>query len=849
MEERAAFIVRWEQHPAIPGEIHAIGIIDNGKDYVKALIRVVFQDYFYLLLEEPLDAKQLDSLRYQLRGEATFSYKMVKTLFGYQPEPEVPALLFLCNDAATLLKHKAIKSLGGKPEETTMFSRSRKLTAMKQMSQCCWVPLARSRVISEDSEERLSRNGNLEFKFDNWADFTSLPLDRIEHFAPPPGSLLKTLSFDIEAYKPSDRGGGMPDPAEPRNIVLCISCVVDYAGKRDHIFLTVSDVPDRSLLPEETIVKLFEHEKDMIYGFFEEIARINPIILMGFNTQSWDFRYLNERLTKVHKMKYPLSLGIYKTPPAIKMKYSFWSSEAFRDNDIAYPDIPGIVHLDLHKFYARTRPKMKHSLNFISQTYLGRGKYDMSQMRMAKAYESQDPQELSLLAQYNVNDSVLVADLYLKQKIFEEAAIEALTCETVIDDLYTKGMGIRAQNQLYKEAKLAGYVVTDTYGNDEDGKLIGAHVTEPEPGLYDDVAIFDVQSMYPSIVIMLNLCYSTYVRPDQLKHLEPDDYQTLTWETRVTSGKETRVEEHQVHFVTDDTDKKRVGVCKKLISDQIALRMKVKEWSKDATQDAAVRMIMKMVQKAIKMTSNSLIGLWGTSGKMSKLTFPACAGVVYTRARNTIVQVIKAVNEGFEPVIYSDTDSIMVKNMSSPDRRRELVTWLNKEYAPLTFEFENVGKLLILSAKNYIFKTDGDIKYVGVAFSKRNNCYFVVSTLKEIVDMIFRGESKDRILEYANHRNKEIQEEDPADLAMTATVTTAVNSLGNKLARKGIAAGNIILPGDVIEYIVLKETKKRQPLGERVISLENFMKDPTLQIDYSYYSEQFMTHVGRIMIF
>ncbi len=849
--DKMAFIVDWFQHPGYPDEVHAIALVDNGEEYIKALVRVVFPNYFYLLLEEEPDLKSIETLKHNLRGEASIGYKKVRTLFGYQPEPEVPALLVKCNDPSAIIKNRAFKAFGGIPAEQSVVTRSRKLTTLKNMPLCCWISLAGSKVIGEDSPQRASKNGLQEFRFEDWNNLSALPLDRKETFAPPPGSLIKSFSFDIEVYKSSERGG-MPDAEEDDNVVLCISYVVqDGERGRYHYFLSIFDVPDKSILPPETVVKVYSSEKAMIIDFFEDIAKIDPTVIIGFNIHSWDFDYLHKRLVK-HRVKFPLSLGVYKVPVPVKMHTAPGFDFTSYGSNIVFPSIKGIISIDLHKFFLKSRPKLKkHSLEYISRTFLGTGKHDMSQTRMALAYESKEPRELSLLAQYNVNDSVLVTDLFLKQNVFEEIAIEAIVSETLIEDLYTKGETTRAINQLYRFAKADGYVVTEVNAPDNVDKLKGGLVTEPRPGLYDDTAIFDIQSMYPSIMIIFNLCYSTYIRPDQLKLFKEGEYITLPWESSISQGGKGEVNE--VHFVTDQL---RVGVCKKMLSNRIALRNKIKEWVKEE-EDKTRAAILNMIQKAVKLSSNSLIGLMAVSVKFSsKLAFHACAGAVYTKGRETISRVIEGAgahvtNPPHGPVVYSDTDSIMIAGMGSLDARKQMLEWLNKNYAPFVFEFENVGRILIISSKNYIMRTDkGETRYVGVSFSKRGSCSFIADTMKEIVEMIMNGETKIRIMSYVKHRIEELPEESPDDLALTAPVGESERSLGRQIAKRLNANGASFQIGDTIDYVVLKGTKKIQPISQRVVSVDEFLANPEMyKIDYDYYSEHLTSGVDRLMVF
>lgn len=891
------FIVDWFQHSTHPQEVHALAVQldDTTGLYGKVVLRVDFPDFAYILFAEDPEPAMIDRARKAVSKPpigATIQLTKVKTIAGYQAEATVPALAIKAADLSLVFKTPEIKALAGYVEEHTVVSRSRKLTAFRGMAQCCWVPLAGFEVVAEGSPQRVTKTGIKEYKVPNWEKLSGMPLDTRAAFTPPPGSAVKVLSFDIEVYKPSQRRGGMPDPTDRANFVLCISVIVHQesllaargSGRREITLHTVFDVMKREeYLPPGTVVYRYATEYEMIRGFWDQIASDDPLLILGFNVQSWDYRYIHERM-KLHGITYPSSLSIYNRPAAkIELRRSHWSSDAFKHNDLLWPDIPGVVTLDLHKFYVRSRPQLrKHSLDFISRYYLGRGKYPVSQERMVRAYESQDSHELSAMAQYNVEDSMLVLDLFLRQQVFAEAALEALTSESLIDDLYTKGLQLRALNKLYRYAKEDRYVMTTSAalsiargqgGEGGESRLVGALVMSPAPGRYDDVAIYDIRSMYPTLLLSRNICFTTFLG-------EPDasspEHVVFPWETK--SGDENKP--HDLHHAAFVTDRVRRGICTRLLADQIILRDQIKSWGPSGSD------LLKYAQRGVKAVSNSIIGLMAAHSDTSKLSFPAAAGVVYTAARTAITAIIQDVTQWqgdkHGPVVYSDTDSVLVAGMKTPEVRAALLGYLNGRYQPFIFELENIGRLLLVGPKNYILRLeDGSLVYKGVSFSKRDASDYVAQAMREVTGMIMDGAAnRADILAYVKTRTDAVKGEEPDVFVMSATVSLSTRSVGGKLARRLIANGAILMPGDVVEYVVLTrpigeaegcapesqvvprrtaKPKKVTASGvtERTATLEELfaclgdgvIDGKHLSVDFDYYVDKLRSSVERLLVF
>lgn len=891
------FVLDWFQHITKPNELHAVAVQldDTTGLYKKCLIRVEFPDFAYMLFTEDPQPSQIDKARKAVTPlGASIRLTKMKTIAGYQPVAAAPTLLIKGPDLSIVFKDPAMKALGGYIEEYTSISRSRKLTAQRGMSQCCWIPLAGFKVLDNEDPTRLSKPGNLEYVVPSWDKLSGVSLDTREAFTPPHSSALRVASFDIEVFKPSSRGGGMPDAEDRANFILCISTVVHekslFGKERREIRLhTVFDVRKADeYVPDGTVIHRYATEYEMIRGFWDQLAVDDPTIILGFNVQSWDFRYLHARM-KIHGIAYPTALSIYSRPgERLAMRKTEWRSEAFKYNDLLYPSIPGMVILDLHKFYLRSRPSLrKHSLDYISRHYLGRGKYPVSQQRMVAAYESYDSDELSAMAQYNIEDSMLVLDLFLQQQIFEEAALQALTSETLLGDLYTKGMQVRALNKLYRYAKEDGYIVTTSSGlsiaRGVESKLVGAFVMGSNPGRYDDVAIYDIRSMYPTLLMSKNICYTTYLtHTDEENAATLPEHKVFPWETK--SGEETEdaslssgVDIHYASFVTERV---RRGICTRLLTDQLILRDKLRSWISTGSGGSS-QTLLKYAQKGVKDVSNSLIGLMGAEFEKSKLSFPAAAGVVYTAARSAIREIIEDVNQWATdqnppcgPVVYSDTDSVLVAGMKTPTLRAALLSYLNGKYSPFIFELETVGRLLLVGPKNYIMRIeDGSLVYKGVSFSRRTTSDFVSQTMRDITEMIMNGGHKrGDILQYMKSRIERIKEEDIDAFIMSATVSLAAKSIGGRLGRRLNASGAGLMPGDSLDYLVLtkpisvtktgvceiftqkgKSKKKEKAVGvtERTVTPEEFTAcaGTDVEIDYDYYIDSLRTSVEKLLVF
>lgn len=94
--------------------------------------------------------------------------------------------------------------------------------------------------------------------------------------------------------------------------------------------------------------------------------------------------------------------------------------------------------------------------------------------------------------------------------------------------LFTRGQQIKVLSQLYRKAKEKDLLIPtmSVQAHGDEVAYTGAIVITPKTGYYDQpISTLDFNSLYPTIMIAHNLCYSTLLTPADIKHFSPDDYE------------------------------------------------------------------------------------------------------------------------------------------------------------------------------------------------------------------------------------------------------------------------------------------------------------------------------------
>ena len=302
-------------------------------------------------------------------------------------------------------------------------------------------------------------------------------------------SQLKIYTIDIETSSEN----GFPNIADTSEEILCLT-VKDFTTKK----LIVWGTREYENSRDDVEYRVFWKEDEMLKNFLAWWAENTPDILTGWNIKLFDVPYICRRIDRVLSTKYMKSLSPWN-------KVNEREVEIKGRNHIYY-DVIGVSvldYLDLYQKFTYTNQE-SYRLDHIASVELGQQKLDHSEFETFKDFYTQNWQKF---VDYNIIDVELVDRLEDKMKLIELALTMAYDAKVNFEDVYYQ---VRMWDSIiYNDLTRKNIVVPPNERHDKDSKYAGAYVKEPVPGLYDWVVSFDLNSLYPHLIMQYNISPET----------------------------------------------------------------------------------------------------------------------------------------------------------------------------------------------------------------------------------------------------------------------------------------------------------------------------------------------------
>ncbi|XP_057871729.2 DNA polymerase zeta catalytic subunit isoform X2 [Cryptomeria japonica] len=290
-------------------------------------------------------------------------------------------------------------------------------------------------------------------------------------------------------------------------------------------------------------------------------------------------------------------------------------------------------------------------------------------------------------------------------------------------------------------------------------------VMEPESKFYTDpVVVLDFQSLYPSMIIAYNLCYSTC-----LGKLAPGKTQILgvtsyTPDTNVLSEMEDHlfITPNGVMYVPPEV---RPGVLPRLLQEILSTRIMVKNAMKklQPTQRVLQR-VLNARQLALKLIANVTYG-YTAAGFSGRMPCAEIADSIVQCGRRTLENAINFVNSNSDwnaRVVYGDTDSmfVLLKGRTREEAFRigqqiaSAITAINPK--PVTLKMEKVyHPCVLLTKKRYVgysYESSAQSKPTfdakGIETVRRDNCPAVAKILEHSLRILFESPNLSEVKSY-----------------------------------------------------------------------------------------------------
>ncbi len=612
-------------------------------------------------------------------------------------------------------------------------------------------------------------------------------------------------------------------------------------------------------------------EREIMAGLTALVREADPDIITGYNIDNFDLPRINTRMRDLtgssDKAGAADAYG-WGRVPLLDSEHKRLIPQ--RDGNRRTWRIHGRCVLDAW-WQARMvlRPK-RETLKFVCQL-LWPDREDLQKMDVdASQMDREWAERPDVVLEYCLQDSLLPLEILSQIRAVHSKEALATVCGMPLDVAVAGTTSQWLDGLVIRLADRHNVAVPRTNRGGGRDQIAGGYVHEVEAGVHPWVAVLDFKSMYPSIMIANNICYTT--RIDELAR--PDE-----------------IVEEGIHEAPDGARYLpatfRRGIVPRLLEDLMELRDRHKESLREAIEnkDSTGEIFHSRMQYAVKILMNSFYGVFAS--KFYRFTHPELGASITAWARSNIKTIIAQLEEEGHPVVYSDTDSVFVrapvdegvpgKEPEEGEARgawegacatmiefgEELAERYSREGAELEFE---TGLSVFFShgaKKRYIGRVvwpEPELLVRGYEVRRSDSFTILTDTMMEIFEMILDGESSDAVQHCLQLikclRAREVA---PRDLVISRSCKGRVRRGGVidfdavyanpdslpfvRAAKQRIEAGLNFTPGMKVGWLVTNG--KNSPMTVQAW-LEGETGVEQTEYDPEFYAKRIATALGRI---
>ncbi|MHA2023780.1 MAG: DNA polymerase domain-containing protein, partial [Candidatus Thorarchaeota archaeon] len=554
------------------------------------------------------------------------------------------------------------------------------------------------------------------------------------------------------------------------------------------------------------------------YHFDDEIAMLNsflhwwnthpPEVVTGWNCRLYDIPYLCGRIDRIMGLK---KLKLMSPWSIVSREQVTIMGREFNIFDIA--GVTTLDYLDLYKKFTYTN-RESYRLDYIAEVELGQKKLDHSEFNTFKEFYDGNWKKF---VDYNIVDVELVDRMEDKMKLIELALTMAYDAKVnYVDVMYQVRMW---DTIIFNYLKKRDIVIPPRDRTEKDKRYEGAYVKQPEPGVYDWVVSFDLNSLYPHLMMQYNISPETLVEE---KHPSATIDRILNKEITFENYKDYAVCANGAMFRKDIK-----GFMPKLMEKMYAERKIYKKKMLQAKQEYEKKPT-KQLEKDIAKYNNfqmarkiALNSCYGAIGNQYFRFFKLANAEAITFSGQTSIRWIENKVNGYlnnllqtkdkDYVIASDTDSIYINfgpvvdkflGSKSGDKTaivsilnkiceeklepfidasyQELASYVNAYDQKMQMKRENIADRGIWTAKKrYILNvwdsegvrySEPKLKIMGIEAVKSSTPAPCRSMIKDALKLMMNG-TEDEVIDFIEESRKKFNKMQPEDIAFPRSVS------------------------------------------------------------------------------
>ncbi len=663
------------------------------------------------------------------------------------------------------------------------------------------------------------------------------------------------LAFDIECLP---LHGAMPMPENSPVVLISLAFAPEFRGKN-----TLVLVGKKTDMKGD--IESCGSEEAMLRRFFDIIREYDPDILLGYNSNGFDIPYIVDRIKALNRK------GARIEPLAGRDGKTLYYRKI---GNLTRISVMGRIAVDVLPLLRREFSLKQYTLRNAAKELLGLEKLDIPFLEM-ESYWNDNGEKLAKFIEYARRDSELALAFLLKLRLIDKYIALARVSGTLLQDILDGGQTQMVENLMLKEykkhdrvlpARPTGEMSDERF--DEGEELAGAEVLPPKKGLLENIVILDYKSLYPTIMMAHNLCYTTVVVKEK-----PDEVEVAPSGGIFASQKVMK------------------GIVPAILEELLNRRQATRAMMKNANEEEY--RALDATQLALKILLNSFYGYSGYArARLYSLTL---AGAVTSFGRENILRTKKLIEDDIKEIIlkdgraygkdeaagkrvclsvvYGDTDSVFVNLLDKEITfdEAQLVgnsianTVTDSLARPMELVFDSFARRAIFIAKKryalLIWEKNAQgikekIKVKGMETVRRDWCELTTKTIEKVLELVLKEGRVDDAVELVKDTINRIRSMDAGkdrelfdDLILTRQYTKKVERYKNKqphitVIEKLQKRGVIATVGDRIPFVILAG---KGLFVERAEDPE-YARENNLPLDVDYYvNKQILPPVERIL--
>ncbi|KAJ3760352.1 hypothetical protein EV360DRAFT_93611 [Lentinula raphanica] len=599
------------------------------------------------------------------------------------------------------------------------------------------------------------------------------------------------------------------------------------------------------------VLETFSSELDLINSILDVVIELDPDIIAGWDVQNSSWGYLAAR---ARSFGLELEELIARAPP----RYTSSNNIQWEARHTTTLKVAGRHVFNLWRIMRSEQTLNIYTFENVAFHVLGRRVPRYGPSTLTKWYQSQHSAHTATLIRHYARHASLNIEILNQSEVVTKTAEFARVFGVDFYSVISRGSQFKVESFMFRIAKPESFVLISPSKSDV-GKQNAAEclplIMEPQSALYTSpLVVLDFQSLYPSLMISQNMCYSTCL--GRVMDFQGRNKFGVVDLDR-PPGLLERLQEHitvapnGIMFLKPNV---RKGLLPRMLTELLDTRV------------MALTRVLNARQLGLKYIANVTYGYTSASfsGRMPAVEM---ADSIVQSGRETLEKAIALIHDtkkwGAE-VVYGDTDSMFIY-MQGKTREQafrigyeiaDAVTALNP--APVKLKFEKVYHPCVLMAKKryvgFKYENVDDKEPVfeakGIETVRRDGIPAQQKMTEQCLKILFRTQDLSKVKEYCwDSWTKMLENRVPVqDFIFAKEVKMGTYSdKGPPPPGVAVAAKRTLLdPGDEPQYgervpYVIARGEPGSKLVDRATDPLEFLKNPHIQLDAAYY-------ISRVLI-